>query len=208
MITVNVQDGQEGSEKLRINSEGAAHVVSHTHPPLDESINTFPFRSYFMTTAGSRDMRVNGSASSVEFSISARPDRDIWIKTISVRISDNGAKLDKFGALAELTNGVLFDYNTISLGSVIIHEGLKTNLSFLRLGVNSPAIGGVDAFKADLSGGGADTYLPVIDIAGTFGMQFGLRLVKGTKDKLSFTIRDNLSAGLDTFDVIGYGIQI
>lgn len=208
MIRVEIKDGTGSERSLKINPEGAAHTVKHTHPPLEEKINPFPFRQYFLNSSGSNDMRVNGSSTIQEFTIDARQDRDIWIKTISVRISDTGAKLDKFGALNALTNGVTFDYSTISLGDLVIHEGLKTNLSFLRLGVNSPAIGGVDAFKADLSGGGADTYLPVLDISAIFGMEFGLRLVKGTKDKLKFTVRDNLSTGLDTFDIIGYGIQI
>ena len=44
-------------DDLNINEEGAVHVVTHSHPPLEEGIITLPFRSYF-ENAGSNDMIV------------------------------------------------------------------------------------------------------------------------------------------------------
>ena len=49
--------------------------------------------------------------------------------------------------------------------------------------------------------------MPNIDVAETFGMPYGLRLRKGTKDNLTFVVNDNLS-GLTTFDIVAYGIRI
>lgn len=208
MIKVVLVDGQGSDNPVNINKEGELAVVQHTHPPLNEKIETLPFRSYFRNSAGSNDMRVNGSTTNVNFCINASPTRDIWIKTISVIIQDQGARLDRFGALVALTNGIVFKYTNQAIGEIILHEGIKNNLAFLRLGTSSPAIGGVDAYKADLSGSGADAYLPVIDMSQTFGMNYGMRLRKGSTDQICFTIRDNLSVGLDRFDIIGYGIQI
>lgn len=208
MIKTILVDGHGSGNRAKINGEGELNIVQHTHPPIRELVEVFPYRQYFTTTAGASDMRVNGATTNVEFCLRASPTRDIWVKTISVIIADAGARLNQFGALAALTNGVKFSYNNQGLGEVVIHEALKTNLNFLRLGTSSPPIGGTNAFKADLSGGGADAYLPVIDMANAFGMNYGLRLRKGTLDKICFTVRDNLSVGLDQFDIIGYGIQI
>lgn len=208
MIKVTLVDGQGNDNWAAVNEEGELATVVHTHPPLNEKVVSLPYREYFTNSAGSNDMRVNGATNSVEFCLRAVPERDIWVKTISVIIADAGARLDRFGALTALTNGVKFSYISQSTGETILHEGIQTNLSFLRLGTSSPTIGGADAFKADLSGGGADAYLPLIDMSATYGMNYGLRLVKGSTDKLCFTVRDNLSTGLDRFDIIGYGIQI
>ena len=133
----------------------------------------------------------------------------MFIKTISVRISDAGANLNEFGALAALTNGVTFEYIGGAAGELTIQDAIQTNLDFIRLGISTPAIGGgTDAFKADLSGGGADTYLPVIDLSATFGFEWGLHLRKGTLDRLQFTIHDDLSTGIDAFNIRGFGAQL
>ena len=81
-------------------------------------------------------------------------------------------------------------------------------MGIIRLGLRTFAIGtGTDAFKADIAGGGGeDTYLPVIDLADTFGFPYGVRLVANSNDKITFTVSDNL-AGLSTFNIKGFGIQ-
>ena len=49
--------------------------------------------------------------------------------------------------------------------------------------------------------------MPIIDMAEMFGMTFGLKLRKGTKDKITFRVKDDLT-GLSTFNIIAYGLQI
>jgi hypothetical protein len=90
-----------------------------------------------------------------------------------------------------------------------LHDGIKTNLEFIRLGVDTAAIGdSTTAFLADVSGGGTEkSYLPTIDLQETFGLKYGIRLRKGTTDKLLFTVRDDLT-GLLTHNAIAYGIRI
>jgi hypothetical protein len=154
-------------------------------------------------------MAVNGSSTTVEYWIPAADDADLYIKTISVQISDTGTvDLSKFGAESALANGVEFCHVSQDTGATIIHQGIDTNLEFIRLGLATAGHGdGTTAFQADVSGGGGTaTYLPVIDLEQTFGYRFGLRLRKGTEDKLVFKVQDNLS-GLATFNAIGYGIR-
>jgi hypothetical protein len=210
-LPVHIIDGYGSGNKLKVNGEGEIPVVIHTHPPIDEQVESFPFSQYFTddgSSTGDNDMRVDGSTTTVPFYISAKEDKDVWIKTVSVRISDASAVLNKFGNLAALTNGVSWEYTNNNLGDMTIYDGIKTNLDFLRVGLASAGIGGTDAFKADLSGAGADTYLPVIDMTQTFGFHWGIRLSKGSKDKLIFRVNDDLSTGMDQFDILAFGVQL
>lgn len=205
MIEVQIVDGHGKGYPVRIGTEGEQYVVVHPHPPKDEVESPDPFRQYF-TNNGSNDMLVDGSTTPVDFAINAVPEHDIYVGTMSVIIADAASTLNKFGNLAELTNGVEIFWETQDRGVVQIHEGLKTNLDFMRLSGGEPAVGtGSDTFKADLSGGGADAYLPMIDIQDIFGLQWGLRLRKGTTDRLVIRIKDNVST-MDQFDCIAYGI--
>lgn len=213
-LPIHIIDGHGSGNKVKVNGEGEIPVVIHTHPPIDEQVESFPFSQYFTddgTSSGSNDMRVDGSTTSQAFSISAHEERDVWIKTISVRISDANSALNKFGALSALTNGISWEYSNNNLGEVTIQDEIKTNLDFMRIALASAAIGGSDAFKADVGGGGAgadDTYLPVIDMAQTFGFSWGLRLSKGSRDMIKFVVNDDLSTGIDQFDIIAFGVQL
>lgn len=212
MIKTQIVSGENPMNGLKVNGEGEIAVTIHQHPPLEEITESYPYAQWFTadgSASGSNDMRVDGSTNPQSFYISAQQDIDIFIKTISVRISDTGANLDEFGALSALTNGVSFEYVSGTIGELVIQDEIKTNLDFIRLGLSTPAIGGgTDAFKADLSGGGADTYLPVIDLTVTFGFSWGLHLKKGSLDRLQFTINDDLSAGIDTFNIKGFGSRL
>jgi hypothetical protein len=210
-LQVQIIDPSTG-RTAKINGEGELGVVVHPHPPVNEEVTSLPFRQFFTNdgmSTGSNDMRVDGSATSADFWIQASPTRDIYVKTISVIIADTNATLNKFGNLSALTNGIQFIHETQDLGTEIISDAIQTNLDFIRLGLGQPSIGdGTSAFRADLSGGGADSYLPVLDLSTTFGLPWGVRLRKGTKDKLIFRVRDDLATGIDQFDIIGYGTQL
>jgi hypothetical protein len=213
MLKTVIADGNGGHSKLKIQPEGTINAVIHPHPPKGEQLIADPFRQYFTddgTTTGSNDWTVDGGTTPTEFYISASSEYDIYIKSISVLIGDGGSPaLNKYGAESALSNGVLWTLFNQDVGNYTLHDGIKTNLEFVRLGVDTGAIGsGVDSFLADTSGGGTEkSYLPTIDMGETFGLQYGVRLRKGTTDKLIFTVRDNLT-GLVTHNAIGYGIRI
>lgn len=194
---------------ISIDDEGAIGAVVHPHPPKDEEETSLPYRSRFTDDAGSSDMVVDGSTNEVIFSLRAVVERDIYINSISIRIADGGTpNLNKFGNLSSLANGVGWEWVSSDLGTVVLHEGIQTNLEFVRTGHKTHAIGtGTDAYLADVSGGGTSkAYLPIIDISEQFGKPWGIRLRKGTNDRMSFIVRDDLT-GLDAFDAIAYGVQ-
>jgi len=210
MITARLV-GEDGKQ-LKINGEGELTVTVHQHPPRDESETALPFRSYFTddgTTTGTNTMNVNGATNFVDYYIKASTEYDIYIKYITVEIGDGGTPaLNKFGSLAALSNGLGFYYDTQTEPLYELHEGIKTNKEFIRIASDTGAIGtGTDAYLADVSGGGSEkSYLPNIDMNEIYGLQWGLRLRKGTKDRLVFRVQDNLS-GITTFNAIATGIR-
>lgn len=204
--------GPDG-EQLKVNPEGDIGVTIHQHPPITETILALPFRSYFTqdgTTTGNRVMSVDGSTVNVDYYIKASQDVDIYIKYITVEIGDGGSPaLNKFGNLNALTDGVAFYWDTQQEPLYELHEGIKTNKSFIRISSDSAGFGdGTNAFLADVSGGGTEkSYLPNMDMAEIYGLQWGLRLRKGTNDRIIFRVRDDLT-GLTTFNAIGTGTRI
>jgi len=210
MVRAKVIDSHGTSNGLRVTDEGAANVVVHPHPPEGETVHVLPYRAYFADANGSNDMAVNGATNNVSFYIEGNPEFDIYIKSISVVIGDGGSPaLNLFGALSALTNGVQWLYCSIINGEYELHDGIKTNLEFIRLGVDTGAVGtGSDAYLADVSGGGSEkSYLPTIDLHETYGMPYGIPLRRGTTDRLEFRVRDNLT-GLTTFNAIAYGQRL
>lgn len=204
MIHATISDGNGEDNRLKINEEGEIGVVVHTHPPVRESRTGLPFRQYFTldgTPSGDNDMRVNGATNSVEFCISAEPEFDRFVKFISVKLADAGAAFNEFGNLSALTNGVSFEWSSQKVGALTIHDGIKDNLEWFRLSNQVPTI-------IDLSGGGADSIVVGIDLAKMFGSQWGLKLTKGTNEKLVFKINDNLGTGIDEFNIIGHGTKV
>jgi hypothetical protein len=210
-IKANITSG-EGKE-LKVYGEGYISVAEHQHPPENESIIAFPFRQYFTDNGGltgSNDMAVNGSTNFVDFYIAAEDKCDVYIKYITVEIGDNGAPaLNKFGALSALTNGVAFYWDTQADPFYELHEGIKTNKEFIRIASDTAGIGtGVDAYLADVSGGGTEkSYLPNMDMTEIYGLPWGLRLRKGTNDRIIFRVQDNLT-GLTTFNAIATGTRV
>jgi len=210
-LKVNVT-GVDG-RALDINGEGEISVVIHQHPPLDEQITALPFRQYFTDdgiSTGSNVMKVNGSSAPVDFYISANEDYDIYIKYITVEIGDGGnPNLNSFGSLGALSDGVAFLWDTTNEPEYELHEGIKTNKEFIRIASDSAGFGdGVNAFLADVSGGGSEkSYLPNFDTTEIYGLPWGLRLKKGSKDKIIFRIQDNLT-GLTTFNAIATGTRV
>ena len=202
MININIKDGTGKGNTLKVGDEGEISTVQHPHPPSDEQLTAYPFRQYFTDSNGSIDMRVDGSVTNVEFTIEASAQVDIYVKTISIVIADAGASLGEWGNTnSPLTNGIEFKWKSQDIGEVIIADALKTNGDFVRLALGDPSIDVASNFT-----GASEAFLPVIDFTKTFGFPYGLRLRKGTTDKLVFTIKD-ANTTIDQMDAIAYGSQ-
>jgi hypothetical protein len=158
--------------------------------------------------ANSTDMLVDGSSTAQEFYIEASPDYDIWIKTLAFTIADAGATLNSFGNITALTNGCQLDWKSNVLGTVILGDSLKSNFDFVQMADFNPPFGdGTSAFRASNVVSTSEAFIPQIDFSKSYGFRWGIPLIKGTKDRLCFTINDNVST-IDRFDAVAKGVKI
>lgn len=206
-FVVNPQTG----DSVRVTDEGVVPVIVHPHPPSGEDTELYPFRQYFTTTgdsSGTSDMRVTGSTTPTEFYIGSIPNEDIYVRSVSILISDAGATLNNFGAITALTNGIEFYWETTSRGKFYIYTALKSNFDFVRLSQGNPAFGdGNNSFRANNVVSTSEAFMPVLNFHNIFGMQWGFRIKKGSSERLVFNVRDN-TTGVDAFNIVAYGIVI
>jgi hypothetical protein len=194
--------GSDGSlHELKVNGEGELTAAIHEHPPIDETQASFPFKEFFTDENGSSNMVVNGSVTPVEFFIEANPDFDLYVKFIDIELTDTGmTDWDKFGDLAALTNGLEFVWKNNQTEDVIIDPEIKENKDFKRIATNE-----FDFVR--ISGAGADAMFPKIDMEILFGGRWGIRLRRGSSDRLSFFVKDDLT-GINEFSINAYGRQV
>ena len=204
-ITSKIKDGKGTGNGLAVSKFGAASVVVHPNPPADFQ-TVLPYTDFFRNDAGSNNLIV---ATPQSFYIKASSEFDIFIKSISIQLSDPGADLNRFGALPELTNGVRFRYSSPNTGDIVIDDEIKKSLDFFRSATGGKGFGtGTGAFLADISGGaGEDTYLPEIDLSERFGLQWGLKLPRNSTAYLAYDVQDNLT-GLSVFNIKAFGIRV
>lgn len=197
--------GVESKVSALVSQKGELHVTSSEEPPLRLQ-RIEPLREFLKTSADSKDMNVNGSVTEVDFFIESDEEKDTYITTISFLIADAGATLNEFGNLSALTNGCRLFYSKQS-GEIVIHDELKTNFDFIRLGLGTPPLGGAtDAFRANNVSGISEGYIPSLNFKEVFGMPFGIKLDAGKLQRLVLTVRDDIST-VDAFDCIVYGFR-
>jgi hypothetical protein len=213
MLSTQIVDGHGSGNRAKVNGEGEFTVAVHPHPPIDEKTFGIPFVQSITDDGladGATDMRVDGSSTPVEFYINAIGDQDLYIKLIEITIADAGATLSKFGNLTALTNGCDMEWVTDDLGTTIIKSGMKSNWDFVKLAKGQPAFGdAAGAFRAGNVVSTSEAYIPVVDMAYLFGSQWGLRLRKGTNDRIIIRINDDLNPGtpVDEFTAECTGIK-
>ena len=208
MVSVTIRD-PESKKGVKVNGEGELSAVIHPHPPVNEPVSAVPFVADFADSNGVTDMRVDGSSTNVDYTIVAEQDKDKYIKSMLVIIADDKATPVKFGNITALTNGLIFKWQTIDLGTTVIRDELQSNFDFIRLAQGNPPFGNdAKAFLVkDAVGANSETYMLVVDFASIFGLPWGLRLRKASTDKLIMTVRDDTSP-VDEFKMTAYGIKI
>ena len=195
---------------LVINAEGAVGNVEHAHPSLDDQVDLLPFRVNFEQAGNAQMAGASGTLlAPQEFSVNADPEFDTWIKTISTEITDTNPSAASFGALDRLVNGVSFVWTSEGVGERVLAT-IRSNFELIRFGSTStPAWGaGTNAFRiTNAVGINDDSYLVSVDLNALLGFRWGLRLRKGTNDRILWRVQDDLD-GLLSFTSICGGTQI
>jgi len=204
MIKSHIIDGTGTDKQVKVDDQSGLVVSVNTSPPIGVQKNKI-FRGYLTSSTGVTDMRVNGSVTNVNFSISASNTADRYITQLSFIIADAGASLNQFGGLAALTNGCNL-YYTRQEEIVTIHNALKSNWDFVRLCHGNPAFGATtNAFIASNVFGLSEGVIPVLDFT-KWLPPYGVKLDKSSTQTLTLTVRDNCT-GVDQFDCIAYGFD-
>jgi len=123
-------------------------------------------------------------------------------------LADAGATMNKFGNITALSNGCNLEWKSNVLGIVSMGTALKSNFDFVQMADFNPSFGtGTSSFKASNVEGTSEAYVPQIDFTVSYGFRWGIPLIKGTTDRLCFTINDNVST-IDRLDAVAKGVKL
>lgn len=205
---INLIDGLGSKTKNKINEYNAIKVYDQGIPDVDDPVLQIPRSDYLKDVNDNFDARVDGSTTPIDFFISALPNNDIYISSLSFKIADQNAQLNNFGNIGALTNGFQLVYKNQEIGERILVDELQSNFDIVRLCQGLPAFSqGVESFRASNVIGGSEGYIPVLRFRDNFGLPFGIRLKAGTKDQLILRVRDNVT-GVDAFDIFYYATEL
>ena len=201
----NITDGTGTDYAAQVLSNNALKVQSVPESskgiPPEELANLRLFRG-FLENGGSADANVDGSTTSVDFTIESSLNRNLWVTSVRFLFEDRSLEMNtndfrRFGtataANTALTNGLLFQAE---------QGGESVNL------FADPVVYMGDFFTY------ADEYLNLINSVGTqedflsFDLDFEkpVVLAEGGSDSLRLVIQDDLTA-IDKFQVLVRGYQ-
>lgn len=206
-VKFNIGDGAGTGDVCSVISNSLL-VSPLTYPPFGEQ-KIVPFRQYLtsngLSTGASSMLAAGTLAAPISFYIMADSDNDIYITTLSFMLAGVNPLFSQFGAIAALTNGCRL-YYTRESGQINFHTAIKSNFDLVRMCLVNPAFGNTTSvFLASNVVGTTDAYIPVLDITQIMP-SYGVKLDRGTTQKLVMEIRDNTTT-VSAFDCVAYGFQ-
>lgn len=205
MLKNHIADGTGTNNQAQVTDHNAVLTTQIQYPPITPVNKASIYRAYMATSAGSTDMKVNGSVTNVEFYVQATTGADRYITQLSFELTDASMTLNRFGYLLALTNGCTLSYQKVGK-TIIIHNAIKTNWDLVRLCSGNPAFGAtINTFIASNVFGASEGIIPVLDFTKILP-PYGLKLDIDSTQKLIFTIRDDVT-GVDSFNAIAYGFD-
>lgn len=187
---------------------GYAAEVAYTHaiktyidtPPLSP-VGTKNRKRFFKETT--TPLLVNGSVTPFEYAINPSNDYDIYITRIVWVVSDGTQNLSKFGALTALTNGCDLVVRELGTDTYLIDKAKTGGDLIVGSGMFSVFGSGTSVNVVTSWASASDALIAIFDIASIMGE--GIRIGRGSKDKIFIKINDNLTALDDHFvEFFGY----
>ena len=211
-LNVNIEDGGGSERQAKVDKNNAlvTSVVESDVPPIGEP-NRFQYFTSLLSVDGAvrpninslTDMNVDGSTTSQTFFLQSQEEFDIHIMTLIIVIADNAVVHNNFGNISALSNG--WDLAIIESGEEqkIIDAAQTGGQVLLQTGMFAPYGNGATVNELVNHTGGTDAQtiqLPLWQL-----VPGGLRLGRGTQDRIVSTINDDLT-GLNEFTVrcLGY----
>ena len=189
--------------KLAQNRSLSVHVVERGLP-LTGTPNTFRYFSELLKDSNDvTNQAVDGSTDPQEFALLADKDADIHIQAITIIVTDTSISHDKFGALNALANGVDSFANESGEKVDILTKAKSTGEIIFNLGAfwpygNNSLVWVVNKITPTID---AMMYTyPIYEF-----LPEGIRLGRGTVDRLASIINDDISAiNSYTIRAVGY----
>jgi len=205
VLFFRLKDGSGKNRAAAITVDQEVCTITAPYPPLAEQ-KVIPFRQYLTDdglSGGTKDMGVDGSVNVVDYYIPSEPENDRYITTLNFIIGyGTSGQPNEWADGAALTNGNRLFY-TSRHGEKDIHDGIKTNQDFFRLSFSPIPTGWeVRHINANNDYG----YFITLDLT-KLGLPFGVKLDRGSSQKLTMQIRDNAGIDADSFDCIAYGFD-
>jgi len=215
----NIVDGDGSGKYIKVNDAGYILTQNSIVPPNDIRDLQLIYRKFLTLNADdtTTEMLVDGSTTPQKFYVEASSENDIYITSLSIIIQ--GALLDLgvdfAGSGSALGNGFNVYYEDQN-GLINIGTDLTTNFDFIRLCQGNPNFGDdgnafiIPGLTAGKKKDAATGIIPILDFNEVFGFTYGLKLLRGSNNRLVLEVNDDLTTGLGLnsgMNVIAYGFE-
>lgn len=195
-IDVHLRDAVSGVG-AKVSPDGAVFTYQDSPPPpAVGTANKRRFLNGLLGTSGldtgTTNLRVNGLVTNVDAYVEASPNYDIHIMGVSFFINDTAVVANRFGNVTGLTLG--FDMFAQESGEItyLVKQVLTGGQLIVQTGATRAFGSGVDTSVINNLTGTTDAQFAYLDLGAILPPE-GLRIGRGTQDKMVVRIRDNLS---------------
>lgn len=205
MFNCIIRGGGGNKSAVGVTKDQELCVIGAPYPPLVQQ-KVEPFRQYLTDDGlanGTNNMAVDGSVTNIDYYIKSKPTEDRYITTLNFIVAYGSSGAPYLWANgAALINGMRLFYES-QRGEVDIHNAIKSNQDLFRLGFAPiPAGWEVRHVNANNDYG----YFITFDMT-KLGLPFGIKLDRGSNQRLVMTVRDNAGTSAIAFDCIAYGFD-
>jgi hypothetical protein len=207
-LNINIQDGGGNGRKAFVDAYNALCVTLRDPaiPEVGEPSRLQYFNAVVGSTgadSGTTNMNVDGSSTTQEFYVESNNDYDIRIMQIVVIIADSAIVHNSFGNVSALANGWDLVMKEAGVETTIINAAKTGGQVIAQSGLTNSYGDGATSFELTNWTGTEDAQTVVIDVSKL--VPGGIRIGRGTKDRLISRVNDDLT-GLTEFTVriLGY----
>lgn len=210
MVKAIIRDGLGRKRQAAVTSRNALSVAECCPDvPRIGTLNCYRFYSALLGStgadSGTTSQNVDGSVTPQEFYISSHSDYDIHIMAVIIVIVDNIVFHNRFGNVPALATGWDLLFTESGDATFLIEKAQTGGHVIVRAGLCSPYGDAATTFElSDYTAGNDDATTAIFPACNY--VPGGLRIGRGTKDKISSVVNDDLTGLVDfTVRVLGYG---
>lgn len=203
-VKSNIIDGTGTKSAVKVGKNNQIYSTPvEPDVPIVGTENRYRFYSNYLTNqSGVTNANINGSVTNDYFYIRSSNDYDLHIMKLIIYVQDGTVSHSGFGSLGVLINGI--NLYTIESGEQVnILSNIRTFAHMIeQTAIEKPFGDASTAFELDSVSGSEDAWCLPFTLSDY--VPGGVRIGRGTLDKIELQIRDNLT-GLTFFTVRALG---